>query len=992
MTQKYQVKVSMKQAAIVETGIVLKQGDFGMQLEIEVLDFDATGTTPQIVFRKAMGAVESTTITVSGNKYTYTFKGTELDTPGKCFCDLKLKNSTTQRISTASFSFKVVADTLDGLSEEASSYSDTIAQIAESFEKDLDVIRDTSSFFNQQIVPAKTSLMTQYVQGSRTADANIDSVYYELKKCTTVVAIPVLKGDRIYTSGTAEGQEVVIAGSNGAYTGWQSEADYTATSNIKVCVNIRKEGGTQNISPEDITTVINVVDNSSRISVNENDISSIKNNIDELTARNDSDNDVKTLSGFIGRKVVKVSNQQYQEITVFENIALNRDEYYHCLVWFDSPLDVSGYAKLYNSSSTLITNTESFLNKSKVEFLYKPLSNSTGNTLKISFNGTGSYKANVEFYSVWKGESNKNKRSLKAVTFGKDELRNGNTNNEGNASYVSTPVIKMTGTCVYVITDRPNSTNCIYQYQYRMISKELDDGVSDSTSQLAATVTTDNKFYFNNNSCIGMQIAITEYNTSTSTVSNLRVGDFEGYHITIFDYSANNAMERLNTVKKILSGVVFDKSFLRNGSTTNPYNALSVAIPVIKTKTNRIKVYTDRPNRSGHKYTYNFITVISNIDDVGAGSQSDYSDYILWDYDRYEPNTSTMHGVQVALFEKNTTTGEYTALRVDDFTGYNIYVYDIGSQPNLVEGIPVYYEEYLTDRMETIRQRDLDIGNTGDAFVFFTDTHMENKYYSPKIAKYILDNSSVSKIIVGGDLINQPTSKQEAVNQLTDHANTCRITDDVIFLRGNHDTNPYGTGQLTSAEYYSIFNKHIEKYVETDGNNYFYRDNTSQKIRYIFMDTGADGIIDSTQITWIQSVASELTSAWTIVLLAHWAVWFEDYTVMNPTESINDVVEALSGINAKIACIICGHTHIDGVNTTSYSFPIIISTCDANGAQIPGSPSVNRDGLTINEQCVNVFHINTSTKTIYLTRIGGGDINVLETGDYTDNDKVYTYT
>ena len=138
MTQKYQVKVSMKQAAIVETGIVLKQGDFGMQIEIEVLDFDATGTTPQIVFRKAMGAVESTTITVSGNKYTYIFKGTELDTPGKCFCDLKLKNSTTQRISTASFMFRVIADTMDGLNEQASSYSDTIAQIVGGFDDEIE--------------------------------------------------------------------------------------------------------------------------------------------------------------------------------------------------------------------------------------------------------------------------------------------------------------------------------------------------------------------------------------------------------------------------------------------------------------------------------------------------------------------------------------------------------------------------------------------------------------------------------------------------------------------------------------------------------------------------------------------------------------------------------------------------------------------------------------------------------------------------------------
>jgi len=173
MTQKYQVKVSMKQAAIVETGIVLKQGDFGMQIEIEVLDFDATGTTPQIVFRKAMGAVESTTITVSSNKYTYTFKGTELDTPGKVFCDLKLKNSTTQRISTASFMFKVVADTLDGLAEESSSYSDTIEQIVGGFDDEIDSFN--KAFKNLIIdVPYFTTGTTWNVSwNSSTGDATV---------------------------------------------------------------------------------------------------------------------------------------------------------------------------------------------------------------------------------------------------------------------------------------------------------------------------------------------------------------------------------------------------------------------------------------------------------------------------------------------------------------------------------------------------------------------------------------------------------------------------------------------------------------------------------------------------------------------------------------------------------------------------------------------------------------------------------------------------
>ena len=151
MTQDFQVRLSMNQAAVVKSGLVLKQGDFGMNLEIEVLNFDTSNTTPQIVFRKPMGAVESTSVTKSGNVYTYTLRGTELDTPGKVICDLKLKNSTTQRISTASFMFEVVADTLDGLAEESSSYSDTIAQIIDGYEEELTEIEDDINTFKNEV-------------------------------------------------------------------------------------------------------------------------------------------------------------------------------------------------------------------------------------------------------------------------------------------------------------------------------------------------------------------------------------------------------------------------------------------------------------------------------------------------------------------------------------------------------------------------------------------------------------------------------------------------------------------------------------------------------------------------------------------------------------------------------------------------------------------------------------------------------------------------
>lgn len=134
MNQTYHVQLSMNQSATVLTGMVFKQGDFGFDIAIEILDFDNTGTTPQIVFRKSQGAVESTDITVAGNIYTYTIKGTELDVPGVGICDIKLKNTTTQRISTASFQYEVIADTLDGLNEHANSYSDTIGQIWETLQ------------------------------------------------------------------------------------------------------------------------------------------------------------------------------------------------------------------------------------------------------------------------------------------------------------------------------------------------------------------------------------------------------------------------------------------------------------------------------------------------------------------------------------------------------------------------------------------------------------------------------------------------------------------------------------------------------------------------------------------------------------------------------------------------------------------------------------------------------------------------------------------
>lgn len=207
MTQTYKVQVSMNQAHIVESGFVWKQGDFGFNIEIEVLDFDTTGATPQIIFRKSTGAVEATQISVAGNKFTYAIRGTELDTPGPCVCDLKLKDSTTKRVSTASFKYFVIPDTMDGLNQQASSYSDTIAQIIDGYDTEL-------AKFKGDIAPTYSASST-YEVGQYVLYNDV------LYRCTTDIA-------------TAE-----------AWTAghWQQVSIGGESANLKKSINITDNGG-----------------------------------------------------------------------------------------------------------------------------------------------------------------------------------------------------------------------------------------------------------------------------------------------------------------------------------------------------------------------------------------------------------------------------------------------------------------------------------------------------------------------------------------------------------------------------------------------------------------------------------------------------------------------------------------------------------------------------------------------------------------------------
>lgn len=319
----------------------------------------------------------------------------------------------------------------------------------------------------------------------------------------------------------------------------------------------------------------------------------------------------------------------------------------------------------------------------------------------------------------------------------------------------------------------------------------------------------------------------------------------------------------------------------------------------------------------------------------------------------------------------------------------------LGRIEEKVTAIPDVYADYLAQRIQTIRALDAQIGNHGDSFVFITDLHDNNSYYSPALAREIMGKTAVGSVVYGGDYTNEPATKSAAITALSDHTARCKAAGSAYFLRGNHDTNPYGgTGaQLTASEYYGIAEKSVEKLTDTGAKTYYIRDNESQKIRYFFLDTGEAGELDSAQQAWIAEKAGELTAAWHIVVFMHHGikvVTLRDRSEVEPYGALTTLRGLLANAAATVCCVICGHVHID-ISDTSGAYPVIATTCDAHGVQASTYSNDNRSEGTINEQAFDVFHVDTTAKTITVTRIGGGEHNVIETGNIAQNDRTFTY-
>ena len=323
---------------------------------------------------------------------------------------------------------------------------------------------------------------------------------------------------------------------------------------------------------------------------------------------------------------------------------------------------------------------------------------------------------------------------------------------------------------------------------------------------------------------------------------------------------------------------------------------------------------------------------------------------------------------------------------VDNFDNNVTIAYTAPSK----DSVPEYWNDPLATAIETIQNHEEVTDAQGDSFVFITDTHWEkNAKHSSLLIKSIMDKTNVNKVFFGGDVLTLSPTQAAALAIGREYYRSYGDIP-VYSALGNHDVNnnesTYGSeAYLTYPQVYSYMFKKIESRVkdmpkigDTNGdvnrNMYYYLDNETQKIRYIFLNN-ARARIGTVQKTWFQNIMNACPSGWTIIIFAH--IYWSGISDGNPVvvtygSDISDAIdEVYDTMAASVAALIVGHCHFDYSITTTKGYPVIATTTDCyylSDTELSPTMTLGTD----TEQAFDVFSIDTKNKKIYADRIGAG--------------------
>lgn len=299
-----------------------------------------------------------------------------------------------------------------------------------------------------------------------------------------------------------------------------------------------------------------------------------------------------------------------------------------------------------------------------------------------------------------------------------------------------------------------------------------------------------------------------------------------------------------------------------------------------------------------------------------------------------------------------------------------------------INGTSVYGNNYSIDNVvsymqtETINVSDQinALDSSWVSFVYITDIHNDaNENNSQAVANYLLHNSKVMGLFLGGDYCAgdwNATYYSEWMESILEYSQ-----EQTYPVLGNHER--FGVPSLSTLVPY-IHDDFLADKSFLNGEPqlfYYYFDNSSKKIRYMVIntsETSGNGVSD-TQIRWITRNVSLPSTDWKLVVFGHHDIDVTNFTEDYKSTKSAEITSAISSCNGYIVGYFCGHEHLDQLRLVNNKFYQLISNCDRfETGDSWGVPRPSRTRGTSTEQVVTVVSFNISTGDVVTRRIGAG--------------------
>ena len=389
----------------------------------------------------------------------------------------------------------------------------------------------------------------------------------------------------------------------------------------------------------------------------------------------------------------------------------------------------------------------------------------------------------------------------------------------------------------------------------------------------------------------------------------------------------------------------------------------------------------------------------------------------------------------------NAQSGKAVAEAVQESKSYtDQQIASVGTYSESVT-VPAYWASMVTEKTATVKALQTEGGKNCVSFVWASDTHIPDNHGTRtndigKVMAKMMDNCDIPFAVISGDVGTRASCSDESgliqyQEQMPKHLAPLWGTDRLLMALGNHDgcwgdSTGYYRHQFPPERMWQVYFRGQAldfRRVFSDDGLYFFVDNIAQKTRFIVLNSQFGGeyaedengwavnnrfstsCYGQAQLDWLADVALDMPEGYGAVITAHVPpnssytvdrmqligiinaycnkTTFEgSYTAgkdgwTNSTVSVN-----FTEAKGEILGFFAGHVHGDSVDTKSLACPLItILSAGAKANEPYSEPTPSRVSGKDTETSFDVVTINRAIKTIYCTRIGGGEDRVIAYGE-----------